>query len=162
MSRATARFPAEDVRLTIIALDCLCAQAAAALPDPAALTARLRASLAAQTDVAGDEELLRIECIRFHTEIGLGCGLTTLHTILNALEASARHSGVPAIRSCERPGPGTGLTARTVLMDHNRVVRAIASGDRAAAASAAAHEPRAKRERRGVPCPPHDIDIRVD
>jgi DNA-binding FadR family transcriptional regulator len=152
MTRETARFPAEDVRLTIIALDGLCAQTAAALPDRAALTVRLRASLAAQTEIAGDEAALRLECIRFHTEIGRDCGLMTLQTILSALEASARHSGVPATRRCERAGPGTEVTVRAVLADHARVVAAIERGDRAAAASAAAHEPRAKRQRqRAVP-----------
>ena len=137
---AMARIPGADVRCTLIALDGLCAQAAAAAAQPgrAALVQRLEGSLAVQLGNAGDA--FGLECARFHAEISRGCGLVMLQSISGALEASARDLGPAVTRRCERRGPGTPLTAEHIVADHTQVVHAIASGNGRAAAIAAAHE----------------------
>lgn len=138
---AMARISGEDVRCTLIALDGLCAQAAAAAvagqAGRDALVQRLEGSLGVQLGSAGDA--FGLECGRFHAEIGRGCGLVMLQSISGALEASARNLHPAVTRRCEGRGPGTRLTAEDIVADHTRVVHAIASGDGSAALSAAAH-----------------------
>jgi len=134
-----ARISGEDVRCTLIALDGLCAQAAAAAAQPgrAAVVQRLEGSLDVQLGSAGDA--FGLECGRFHAEISRGCGLVMLQSIAGALEASARNLDPAVTRRCEGRGPGTRLTAEHIVADHTRVVHAIASGNGPAASIAAAH-----------------------
>jgi len=145
-----AQISAEDVRGTLIALDGLCAQAAAAAAQPsrAALVERLEDSLDVQLSNAADDGAFRLECVRFHAEISGGCGLMMLHSISGALEASARNLGPAVTRRCERRGPGTQLTIKRVLADHAQVVHAVADGNGLAASLAATHQPAPRSGRR--------------
>jgi GntR family transcriptional regulator, transcriptional repressor for pyruvate dehydrogenase complex len=135
----------EDVRSTLIALDGLCAQMAATQPSRAAVVRRLEESLNVQLSNAQDEGAFRLECARFHAEIGRGCGLHMLQSISDALETSARNLGHAVTRRCERRGPGSDLTIEHILADHRQAVRAITDGNGPAASVAAGHEPARRR-----------------
>lgn len=134
---ARARIAPADTGATVAALDGLCARTAAAQPDRATVVRRLEDSLDAQRRLAGDEAAFGPECARFHAAISHGCGLAMLQAMCDALATAARPLGHAAARRCERGEPQ--LDAERILADHTRAVRAVASGDGPAAASAAGH-----------------------